>query len=283
MFKDDMRHVLPISSRRSSRSIFSVEPNSNLISSAIKKFLPTNEYYNDHDLSDQIHKSIEDIAGWMLDDGSAALELVSYEEGSEDNQLTFSLELIYGESVSINKRRVIQKIPKTALEYAGPQEIEIPIEKCCIINFPPTLGGKTKYSKFLKTMNETSKSSPFMNFIDGPLSKVPGYDVSEHFRLNSILIRKATKDYSWTHRGNDEKIFSNFHYIYRYLKFKKTKILLRDHIISELNKFLILVSPSLGFRTQIVATGLPTIQDVDTKIGRWMSGKLDGINIVDDY
>src|SRR5690606_20066345 len=138
--------------------------------------------------------------------------------------------------IKIKKDTITQIIPDGVAQELGKNKIDIPIEKCFVIEFPKSLGGKEKYLQFLKDFRELAKLSPMMNFINNPLQGQANYDIKEHQRLHDIELWKKTKLYSWHHRSSGDEKISGYYHIYRHLLFRKNKIKLRDYIVEELCK-----------------------------------------------
>lgn len=164
----------------------------------------------------------------------------------------------------------------------GKNKIDIPIEKCFVIEFPKSLGGKEKYLQFLKDYRELAKLSPMMNFFNNLLQGQANYDIKEHQRIHDIEVWKKTKLFSWHHRSSGDEKISGYYHIYRHLLFWKNKIKLRGYIVEELSKIISTISEmALGQKAELKIEGLLTIDKVEEKLEQWKTGQLDPKTIND--
>ncbi|MFA4851285.1 MAG: hypothetical protein WC868_00210 [Bacteroidales bacterium] len=256
----------------------SLVPENHDIEQLLKEFLPSNQSSYNDDLDDVILKSIQYIAGIMVHRGFIVLELVTQ---TDLNGIEFySLENVYGTEIKIDDDYIFQIIPDdAAAQLKITEPIKIPRKKCFIIDFPKELGGKNKHLEFLAEFKALGKQSPMLNFIKNPLYGKPGYDSMEHQKIHDLELWKKSKMFYWHHRGGYEKYFSGYYSIYRRLMFKKSQIILRDHIIENLKKIVTVFSEKIGNKIELKIDGLITIEKVDKKISKWNSGQINPYSI----
>lgn len=276
MFIQDLQDVVPYHLGRHSRGSFSLSPFTPEIQKSILDILPRSSHtsFRHSPIDEAISQSIEHIAGQILWNGQAAFELVKFSMQSDPVKDICRLYIIYGEEVIVKRTEVVQKIPKVGTDYDGKKRISIPRDKCWTIRFPDSLGGSSYYKRFISNLADYSKISPLLMIPGTSFTKTPGYNFSEYANEYALSLRRHTRKIGWTHRDRDERLFSSFHYVYRYLKFKITKALLRDHVVAELNRFLDENAKQLGIKTQIILNGIPTVEDLREQLEAWKNGQI---------
>jgi hypothetical protein len=122
----------------------------------------------------------------------------------------------------------------------------------------------------------------FMKELAAGFRKTP-YDVTTHYHLRNVALAKITKDFGWNARNSFEKEASEYYLIYRYLKFEKFRIELRNSILDTLNAGLELVGKQLGFNTKILVNSLPTLDDVQTAFNHLTKGDIPFGEILEPF
>lgn len=281
MFIEDFgRNVVPVYGSKSEAVICKLEPDSKEIMNSLYELLPSHRQHYRPGINDIILETIEYISQHLVSRGFLVLELVKYKDVNERE--FYKLESVYGKEIKIKRNTITQIIPDNVVQELGTNKIDIPFEKCFVIEFPKSLGGKEKYLQFLKEFRELSKQSPMMNYLNNPLQGQEGYNLNEHQRLHDIELWKLTKTYNWHHRESGGEKFSGFYHIYRHLLFRKNKIKLRDHVVEELCKIISTLSEKvLEQKAELRIEGLLTIDKVEAKLEQWKTGKLDPKTISD--
>lgn len=281
MFIEDFgQNVVPIYGSKSEAVTCRLEPDNKEIMKSLYELLPSHRQHYRPSFNEIILETIEYIAQHLVNRGFLVLELVKYIDVNESE--FYKLETVYGKDIKIKKDILTQIIPDDVAQELGKNEIDIPLKKCIVIEFPKSLGGKEKYLQFLKDFRELAKQSPMMNFLNNPLQGQAGYNLTEHQRLHDIELWKVTKIYNWPHRESSGEKFSGFYHIYRHLLFRKNKIKLRDYVIEELQKIISTLSELvLEQKAELKIEGLLTIDIVEEKLEQWKTGELDPKTISD--
>jgi hypothetical protein len=281
MFIEDFgRNIVPVYGSKSEAVTCKLEPDIKEVMKSLYELLPSHRQHYRPSFNDIILETIEYIAQHLVNSGFLVLELVKYKDVNERE--FYKLELIYGKEIKIKKDTITQIVPDDVAQELGKNKIDIPIEKCFVIEFPKSLGGKEKYLQFLKDFRELAKLSPMMNFFNNPLQGQANYDIKEHQRLHDIELWKKTKLFSWHHRSSGEEKISGYYHIYRHLLFRKNKIKLRDYIVEELCKIISTLSEmALGQKAELKIEGLLSIDKVEEKLEQWKTGQLDPKTIND--
>ncbi len=281
MFIEDFgRNVVPIYGSKSEVVTCKLEPDNKEFMKSLYELLPSHRQHYRPSFNDIILDTIEYIAQHLVDRGFLALELVKYKDVNERE--FYKLETIYGKDIKLKKDTITQIIPDEVAQELGKNKIDIPLEKCFVIDFPKSLGGKEKYLQFLKEFRELAKLSPMMNYLNNPLQGQAGYNLTEHQRLHDMELWKITKTYNWHHRESGSEKISGFYHIYRHLLFRKNKIKLRDYVVEELCKIVSTFSETvLGQKAELKIEGLLPIDKVEEKLEQWKTGQLDPKTVSD--
>lgn len=229
------------------------------------------------DLNEAILESVEKIADNLVRYGRAVYEFVQF---TETNSKEFTLMDISYLDLVIKDKVIIQKnIPLRAQqELSLPSAIEIPRTKCFIIDFPETLGGRDKYMKLLNDLSKPFDES-FYGFAMSHIErKMPEYNFNEHDRINKEFLWSATREIGWHHRslGDDNDLWFPHYAILRRLRFRRSKLILRDHIIENLIAIIRSIGEQLDIGLEIsIQNSLQTVSELDTAISAWQSGMLE--------
>jgi hypothetical protein len=277
MFIEDFgQNVVPIYGSKLDAVCCKLEPENKEIMKSLYELLPSNRQHYHPNFNEIILESVEYIAQHLVNSGILVLELVKYKD--YDEREFYKLEYVYGEDIKVKKDTITQIIHNDE----ATTKIDIPIEKCFVIEFPKSLGGKEKYLQFLKEFREIANQSPMMIFFNNPLQGQQGYNIKEHQRLHDIELWKKSKTFNWHHRESGGEIFSGFYHIYRHLLFRMNKIKLRDFIIGELCGIISILSEKVfGQKTDLKIEGLLPIDKVEEKLEQWKTGQLDPKTIRD--
>jgi hypothetical protein len=281
MFIEDFgRNVVPIYGSKSEIVTCKLDPDNKVIMKSLYELLPAHKQHFRPSFKDIILENIEYIAQHLVNHGFLVLELVKYKE--DNKRVFYKLESVRGKEIKIRKDTITQIIPDEVAQELGKNKIDIPLEKCFVIEFPKLLGGKEIYLQFLKEFRELAKQNPMMNFLDNPLYGQEGYNLNEHQRLHEIELWKITRKYNWHHRESGSERFSGYYHIYRHLLFRKNKIKLRDYAVEELCKIISTLSEKvLGQKAELKIEGLLPIEKVEEKLQQWETGQLDPKTISD--
>lgn len=281
MFIEDLgQNVVPIYGSKLEAVTCRLEPDNKEIMKSLYELLPSHRQHYRSSFNEIILETIEYIAQHLVNRGFLVLELVKHIDVNESE--FYKLETVYGKDIKIKKGILTQIIPDEVAQELGKNEIDIPLNKCIVIEFPKSLGGKEKYLQFLKNFRELTKQSPMMNFFNNPLQGQTGYNLTEHQKLHDIELWKITKKYNWHHRESGGEKFSGFYHIYRHLLFRKNKIKLRDYVVEELQKIISTLSELIfEQKSELKIEGLLTIDIVEEKLEQWKTGELDPKTISD--
>lgn len=274
MFMDDFyKNIVPIYGSNYEFVQCQLVPVNEKFEEQLSQLLPSFQYRYNEEFNDIILGFIQFVAQNLINDGHLYLEFVK--QKNINGELIFKLEPIYGSEVKIGGDYIIQIIHEDAAEQLNIiKPTLIPIEKCFIIKFPDSKYGKEEYLKFIEDFKDLGMKSPMLSTFQNPLSGQAGYDMTMHQRLHELELWKKSKVYNWHHRQNSSNLFSGYYHIYRYLKFRKSTIVLRDYIIEKLKEIILNFSVKCGVKTELQIEGLISKEKIDETLELWKTGEL---------
>lgn len=274
MFKEDLcNNIIPYRDFEDVTIQCSIEPDSGEFLTLICNLFPSSHYQQGNDLCENVLEGIQFMAGILVEHGFIVLELVK--EKNDKGNLNYKLYQIMGDELIICKENIVQVINTLDInESKEATYLEIPREKCFIIEFPQIFGGKKKYLKFLDSLKELENLDPIKSFIEGGFNDQPGYDSAEHFRMFQIEMFRRSQEFKWHHRGLCDERFSGFFTLLRRLQFRRAQILFRDFLIQKISEIFSTISRIEGKERLFKIDGLVTIQKIDEAIENWKNGKV---------
>jgi len=154
--------------------------------------------------------------------------------------------------------------------------ILLPRKEMMILSFPRQLGGPSGYRRLLSQLQWLS-GSVVPDFAREDMTRqkqTKGYDFSVYKRNQSAFLAGITKHLGWTARQlfNEESL--EFYQIYRILKFEKSRAILREHILNQMNRSLHLIGRRMGFKARIRLDGIPHSEDYVEYMKQLLAGEL---------
>jgi hypothetical protein len=149
-------------------------------------------------------------------------------------------------------------------------------ENILALCIPRELGGIKKFRKLLSKLRWLSKCTiPEFAMKDmAAQQQTKGYEFSIYRENQETLLARMTSQLGWGARGAFNERALEFYQIHRYLKFEKTKAILREYVLSKLNHSLEKVGRVLGFNAKIKLEGIPSSHDYDNYITKLIGGSL---------
>jgi hypothetical protein len=247
LIEDLHQGIIPLSGAKFEEIVCSLNPDKTEFSKNLCELLPTYRSHSYSSFKEIVIETIEYFANALLNQGYIALELVTYED--INGKVYYKLEPFFGEKIKIQRKKIIQIISEEqAKELNISKSIIIPSDKCFIIDFPKSLGGRIEYLKFIEDFRVFDNQAPMLNFANNPLIGQKNYEINEHQKLHDLELWKKSRKFNWNHRGHN-KLFSGYYSTYRNLNFAKSKIILRDYIIEHLKSITLSVSERVAEKT----------------------------------
>ena len=223
MFLDDLSYSR-YDIKDNTVNISVTSPNDALLVSALNEKFPNSDRWRNN-LNESILNFFAMISSELIYTGVCAFEKICIKDSSE----FIALKLISGK-LEFKKDKIIQYVTD---ESRNNIQVFIPIEKCFIIEFPDEICSTKEYLKILDEMLVIDNKNPMFSILNpSALNKISGYNPMEHNKKLDLILWGITKKISWHHRSQFSKkeLFSPYYLTLRDLKFKKTKLILMNHI-----------------------------------------------------
>jgi hypothetical protein len=153
----------------------------------------------------------------------------------------------------------IQLVPKKDIQLHSKRFVAIKAKYVWSITFPKSLGRSKAFKKIVKKLLKINSNSP--NFAKNNIVEtfeMPGYNFKAYHRLTNVIVNKIVKKWGWNRRDSSNEYSTDIYRVYKYISFKYTQALIREHIVYELNKLL----KKLVINSSITITGIKTSQDI---------------------
>lgn len=283
MFNEDVKlRIMPTGGRASRKEFnISLEPPDPKVQNIVENAISPDRYH--HELAGIICDFIADCAVYLLVYETVTYEIVYLSEPKNGEMVGFELVQINPFTLVQRGNSLLQFLPEEHAKQLNERRcIELQPERILSFKLPVNIQGKM--DQIMESMRILSSTSPdfFMKELAAGFRKTP-YDVTTHYHLRNVALAKITKDFGWNARNSFEKEASEYYLIYRYLKFEKFRIELRNSILDTLNAGLELVGKQLGFKTKILANGLPTLDDVQTAFNHLTKGDIPFGEILEPF
>ena len=281
MFIEDMHlSVMPIGGRSKNINFaVNIDPPSKEVENLIRLGLCTHhgESWN---LTKVVCKFIDEAIHTLACYGKTYYEIIYfYTDESKNNIKSFMIERILNNNIRDTFGFYWQYVPKNIIE---PEEeilkrfIWLPKKDLLVLSIPKAIGGVKKYKKLLTELHWLSKCT-IPEFVREDMSvqqEIKGYDFSIYRENQEIFLAKITKHLGWTARGTFSERSFEFYQIYRYLKFERTKAILREYVLDNLNKSLKIIGNKMGFKARIKLEGIRSHEDYDSYTKQLIDGSL---------
>lgn len=283
MFIEDVKlRIMPIGGRVSKKEFnISLDPPDPKLQQIIEKAISPDSYH--HDFAGIICDFIVDCAVHLLIYETVTYEIVYLSEPKNGKIVGFELVRVNPYTLVHRGKSLSQFLPdEHSKKLIERRCIELQPERILTFKLPVNIQGKL--DQIMESMRILSLTSPdfFMKELAAGFRKTP-YNVTTHYHLRNVALAKITKDFGWNARNSFEKEASEYYLIYRYLKFEKFRIELRNSILDTLNAGLELVGKQLGFNTKISVNGLPTLDDVQTAYNHLTKGDIPFGEILEPF
>lgn len=279
-------NVMPIGGRSENIDFaVNIDPPSKKVEDLIRVGLCTHhgESWN---LTKVVCKFIDEAIHTLACYGKTYYEIIYfYTDESKNNIKSFMIERIPNNNIRDTFGFYWQYVPKNIIE----PEVEIlkrliwlPKKDLLVLSIPKAIGGVKKYKKLLTELQWLSKCT-IPKFVTEDMSiqqEIKGYDFSTYRENQEIFLAKITRHLGWTARGTFSERSFEFYQIYRYLKFERTKAILREYVLDNLNKSLKIIGNKMGFKARIKLEGIPSHEDYDSYTKQLIDGSLQFSDVV---
>lgn len=281
MFIEDLHlGVMPIGGRSENPNfVVEMEPPSKEVEELIRLGLHTH-HGEPHNITEAICDFIDEAVHILAYYGKAYYEIIYFYDDENKNKIgSFEIERIHNDNIKDTFGFYWQFLPKKILkdrEQNLKRFIWLPKKDLLVLSIPKEIGGIRKFRRLLSELQWLSKCTiPEFAMKDMAVQKqTKGYDFSTYRENQETFLARITNRLGWTARGTFNERSLEFYQIYRYLKFEKTKAILREHVLHKVNKSLEIIGNNMGFKTRLRLKGMPSHRDYDNYIKQLTDGSL---------
>lgn len=153
----------------------------------------------------------------------------------------------------------IQWVPKKDYQYFKKRYVIIPSKDVWEISMPSALGGVSGYKRLLSRLKRFEHIGPkfWREDLENQI-QTKDYNFQEYVRNTEIYYTKIPKRWGWNRRDYSQRNCTEFFTIYKGITFRLAQAILREHIISELNKLF----SRLQINATLIVSGIPTSVDI---------------------
>jgi len=244
--------------------------------------LTTPDRYH-HDFAGIICDFVSECAALLLIYETVTYEIVYLSEPKNGKAVGFELVRVNPYTLVRRGNSLLQFLPNQHDKQLSKRRcIELKPERILTFKLPMNIQGEM--DQIMESMRILGLTSPdfFMKELATGFRKTP-YDVAKHYHLRNVALAKITKDFGWDARNSFEKEALEYYLLYRYLKFERFRIELRNNILGTLDACLELIGKQLGFNTKISVKGLPTLEDVKAAYNHLLQGDIPFAEVLEPF
>lgn len=235
-----------------------IEPEANVLP-RFEEIFPSRDEFGPH-LDERITDFIEDAAQSLAADGEVWYELVR--PPVPGTSPPFVLAKLPRGKITPLPWWVIQQVPRASRERIRRRHVTIPRRDTWHLTLPRELGSSREHRAVLRLLGRLFP--PEFSIEAMRPGATTAYDFSVHHRAREVLVAAVTRRWGWTGRGMWLRESSQYFMDYRTLRFRRAQVLIRTHLINEINGLL----RREGLANTIVLDGLATVETIDVLLGR---------------
>ena len=242
-------------------TIYADEENLKLAKNILNSFNTYSEIYNIEE--ELVKHAIEGIARDISWYGDAVYEI--YEEHENDEKQIKFINLIPDKFVNF-KFFYIQLAPKNKLPRLISKKI------LWKISIPKNLQTKYSYKRILSAIDKFDNIMP--RYFEDELYKgnnsLYNYDSKSYREKQYLYVNNLTSEWGWNQRSMSDEYTTEFFRNYKYLKFKLSQAIFREHIIEELNSLF----KKLEINVLIKLDGIPSSKDYEEHLEKFIKNEI---------
>jgi hypothetical protein len=229
------------------------------------------------ELEETVPRFVDEAVLYLAYFGETRYELVRPPNVGAPDSLRASLVILPPGGIVDLGYWIVQLVPPGSWRDVGKRLAVLPKSDVWHLTLPRELGGAKGHRRLLRALAEASAPAPEFSLEDMRRQRSSlGYDFKQYHRDMEIAAASLTLDWGWPGRGMWNESCLEYFTVYRNLRFARSRAVLRDHVIRELNSLL----EREGFKCSIVVKGVPDPSEFDDLIRRLSEGQLsfkDGV------
>lgn len=235
----------------------------------LKEFLNIGQF-GGWSLDESLWNAVDTLSHYLATFGEVYLEIVHEDDKSKAGVTDKKLEFLPSGKVFRLVNNYIQFVPIKNWERGEKKLYVIPSDRIWHIKLPRKLGTPRQHRKMLKKLNLLSEPMPEFALKDGKLGGSANYDFISHHLSKDIAIEQTTANWGSISSLSQIKGTTEYYYIVNRLRSTRSQALLREHILSEINKLLC----QLGIKNSIKVDGLVLSTEILEAIKKLEKGEV---------
>ena len=222
------------------------------------------------------------VADWLrgsaevvLRSGLDAYELGYWIHNVERKPVGFRLIRLETEYLIWKRKRVFQRVPQgSLLDRLSPFEgrkaqdsdelREIEADRIALFKAPSVLQKRSwKALRDLAYIGGKHSAQNLMPDLSDSGGRDVPFDFSEFHKSQNEALAAATRALGWNGRGLWDRALSSYHSVYRYLRFRRAQMDLRNCLLASLQETIQRAGRRIGFDGTLNLSGLTTTEDLD--------------------
>ncbi len=221
-------------------------------------------------LEESLWDAVETLSQYLSTFGDVYLEIVHENDKDEAGITGKKLEFLpLGKVFRLNSNYV-QIVPLSDWKRGEKKFYLIPSSRIWQIKLPRKLGTPRQHRRMLKQLNALSEPMPNFALKDGTLGSSSKYDFTAHHRNKDIAVEQTTSTWGSIRSLSRIKGTTEYYYIVNRLQSSRSQALLREHLLSEINKLL----KRLGVKNSVKTEGLKSSSEISEAIKKLEKGTI---------
>lgn len=254
--------VLPIGGRSRNQQNFDVELIGQDLEIAMKT-LSSLERANRQNVKESVCDVVNNLAQDLTYSGFIRYEIVEQEEG-------FSLHYIPEKCFYDIGIAGVQVIPHQQQDHVKKVIIARSKKHIWKLTFPPKICSWKRYRNILDALAKNTSLIPPQIDLSELYEPSLGFDMNWYNRESKKYIYSILNDIGGTQKENSLSNITEFYLINRMIRLNLSKVLLREHMVDEIN----LLFNRLKIDSRIIIKGLPTSNDVHEALNELQEGNI---------
>jgi hypothetical protein len=237
--------------------------------SVMRDLLTTHGHSNDS-LEESLSEFVKEVSQCLILYDGAAYELC---ESDDRDRKGLFLDLLSFESLRLEGDEVVQSIEG---DNGVIEKRRAARSKVLMIAPPDWIEGGKGFQRTIQDLLSLSRQefSPMEFFEKQSQGKATAFDYTSFRQYQETEVLRETKQSGWLGRGLYSEKMTEYYYVNRYLRFKRSQIELRDYILALTNDFLGGLESHGIPRVRLAVEGLPSLSDIDLVSRELEAGKI---------
>jgi len=262
--QDVANSILPIGGSSEKRPFkVTLASQDDKVSEMVVRGLSNDEGSWSRDLARATSHFFSECALRLMSFGETVYEITFLSDETSGTELGFKFVGVQHATFTWRKGALVQSVPK---EYADLQKVprEIVVQPDLLLRFELPERFRADYPKLLAGLAALGgKLFPDFAFPMAQERNAIPFDSTDYIRTLNMAIAQVVGAIGWDARGTWGEHTLEYFALYRRLRFESFKVLLRDQILSTVNRGISAAGKRLSFSATLELHGVPTLEEID--------------------